>query len=118
MTKYLPCNILRDIMSADHRPYVPERLPPVTITDQAEREYFKDLSKRLLLKIGGFMVVVPPAAALGDFVIHESAQRVGSNLLTSLYSNPGDGVLTGLVVGVAFSAREIWKVRNERFPRS
>jgi hypothetical protein len=100
-----------------HNVTLTEKLPPVTITGEAEREYFENLSKRLLSTVGKLIVI--PAAAVGVLEAsdtHEWAQRVGV-VFPSFY-NPAVGVAIGLSLGLAFSAREIWNVRNERFPRS
>jgi len=104
-------------MSADQRPYVPEQLAPVIITDQTEREYFKNLSRRLLSRIFHNMVILPPATTIVGVIFNAGAEQV--DFLKSLVPPSLEYyALSGFAVGAVLSAREIWKVRNERFPRS
>lgn len=101
-------------MNPDHRPYVPEQLPPVTITDQAESDYFRNLSNRLLSRVAEIMVILPPAAVIMGGLINAGAQQAD---LAITMPTPGVYGLNGVVLAAILSAREIWKVRNERFPR-
>jgi hypothetical protein len=112
--------ILQGIMSAEYRPNVPEELAPVTVTHQAERDYFKNLSNRLLSRITLKMTGYPAISAIGVVAINAAFKDllpVAVAATLTMERAAVTGIAAGTIMGITSSAMEIWRVRHEHLPR-